>query len=122
MLGNATEQLNGKESRFSAMLKKVCPTVDTIQRFGLEYQAILSTGKSNWFDDWLAKAANSQEEDLVNSSKVLPSDDHSVKAAMDFRWNNGQVEGQVNRLKSIERSIHGISRFALLSRRVFRRP
>jgi hypothetical protein len=34
------------------------------------------------------------------------------------RWSNGQVEGQVNRLKLLRRSMYGRAGFALLRRRV----
>jgi transposase len=39
-------------------------------------------------------------------------------AAMSLPWNNGQVEGQVNRLKLIKRQMYGRANFDLLRQRV----
>ncbi len=36
------------------------------------------------------------------------------------RWSNGQVEGQVNRVKLVKRSMYGRAGFALLRERVLR--
>jgi transposase len=35
-------------------------------------------------------------------------------------WNNGQTEGQVNRLKLLKRQMYGRANYELLRRRVFR--
>jgi len=41
-----------------------------------------------------------------------------VKEALNCEWSNGQVEGQVNRLKTIKRQMYGRGSFELLRRRV----
>ena len=48
----------------------------------------------------------------------LRRDKDAVLAAILFRWSNGQVEDQVNRLKLIKRTMYGRAGFALLRRRV----
>ena len=42
----------------------------------------------------------------------------AVKAAVSLKWSNGQVEGQVNRLKNIKRQMYGRASFELLRKRV----
>jgi len=44
-------------------------------------------------------------------------DEEAVKAAMESKWSNGQVEGQVNRLKMIKRQMYGRANFDLLRAR-----
>jgi len=45
-------------------------------------------------------------------------DEEAVRAAMTYGWSNGQVEGNVNRLKMIKRMMFGRAGFALLKARV----
>jgi transposase len=42
----------------------------------------------------------------------------AVTAAVETSWSNGQVEGQINRLKMIKRQMYGRAGFALLRARV----
>ena len=48
----------------------------------------------------------------------LQQDEMAVKKALNSEWSNGQVEGQVNRLKTIKRQMYGRGSFKLLRRRV----
>jgi hypothetical protein len=41
-----------------------------------------------------------------------------VRAALTYNWSNGIVEGHVNRLKLIKRSMYGRAKFDLLRLRV----
>ena len=43
---------------------------------------------------------------------------NAVLAALSLPWSNGQVEGQVNRLKLIKRQMYGRAKFDLLRLRV----
>lgn len=45
-------------------------------------------------------------------------DYEAVKAALTLNWSNGQVEGQVNRLKLLKRETYGRAKFDLLRKRV----
>ena len=46
----------------------------------------------------------------------------AVHAAFTLPWSNGQVEGQVNRLKVIKRQMYGRAKFDLLRQRVLYPP
>ena len=41
-----------------------------------------------------------------------------MSAAVETSWSTGQVEGQINRLKTIKRQMYGRAGFALLRARV----
>jgi transposase len=47
----------------------------------------------------------------------LQADYEAVKASMMLPWSNGPVEGQINRLKMLKRSMFGRATLDLLSRR-----
>ena len=41
-----------------------------------------------------------------------------MKAGLTLEWSNGQVDGQINRLKMIKRQMYGRAGFDLLRQRV----
>ena len=55
---------------------------------------------------------------VVRFAYGLQKDISAVTAAVDADWSNGQVEGQVNRLKAIKRQMYGRAGFELLRARV----
>ena len=56
--------------------------------------------------------------ELQTFANGLASDNKAVHAALSMEWSNGQVEGQVNRLKLIKRQMYGRAGFDLLRQRV----
>jgi transposase len=55
---------------------------------------------------------------LVRFGYGLQKDISAVAAAVDTSWSSGQVEGQINRLKTIKRQMYGRAGFELLRARV----
>jgi transposase len=55
---------------------------------------------------------------LVQFAKALRRDLNAVKLAVTTPWNNGPLEGQINRLKVIKRQMYGRAGFELLKARV----
>ena len=73
------------------------------------------------FEAWLLQAAASGIPELVSFVAGLERDKAAVVAALSLPFSNGQVEGQVNRLKLIKRCMYGRAKFDLLRRRVLAR-
>jgi transposase len=55
---------------------------------------------------------------VVRYAYGLEKDTSAVAAPVDTPWSNGQVEGQINRLKMIKRRMYGRAGFELLRARV----
>jgi transposase len=68
--------------------------------------------------DWLAKAEAAASPELRGFAEGVRQDEAAVSAALEEEWSNGQVEGQVNRLKVIKRQMYGRAGFQLLRARV----
>ena len=68
--------------------------------------------------DWLARAEASSVAGLRSFARSPRLDEAAVRAGMTVEWSNGQVEGQVNRLKLIKRMMYGRAGFDLLKARV----
>ena len=64
---------------------------------------------------WLADAEHTALEPLAAGMR---RDFDAVLAALCFRWSNGQVEGQVHRLKLIKRTMYGRAALPLLRAQV----
>ena len=77
--------------------------------------------QANQLDAWLDDAQASALPDLRNFAVGLRRDYAADQAGLSLPWSQGQVEGQVNRLKMIKRSMYGRGNLDLLRRRVLHR-
>ena len=55
--------------------------------------------------------------ELRGFAEGLKQDEAAVKAALSSEWSNGQVEGRINRLKTLKRRMYGRAGFDLLRNR-----
>ena len=86
------------------------------------FLGMLAQQTSDGFDEWLVRMENCGVKKLRNFARSLQQDYEAVKAAFASDWSNGQVEGQVNRLKTIKRQMYGRANFDLLRKRVLGPP
>src|SRR5579871_855792 len=69
-------------------------------------------------DAWLETASQSVCTEVRRFAQGLRQDWASIQNAVSLEWSNGQVEGQVNRLKMLKRQMYGRANFDLLRARV----
>jgi transposase len=67
---------------------------------------------------WLESAKKGCLAELRSFANGIERDLAAVTAGIALPWSNGQVEGQVNRLKFVKRSMYGRAKFDLLKHRV----
>jgi transposase len=72
------------------------------------------------FDDWLARALASGMAPSRRFATGLRADDEAVKAGLRRPWRNGPVDGHINRLNMLKRSMFGRATLDLLSPRFLR--
>ena len=70
---------------------------------------------------WLEGAAESGIPELRTFATGIKRDQAAILAALTYEWSQGQVEGQVNRLKLLKRQAYGRAEFDLLRHRVLTR-
>lgn len=73
--------------------------------------------KAKTLEDWLREVNESEIGEPRSFAMGLKSDAAAVQAAMIEDWSNGPVEGHVNRLKFVKRSMYGRAKFDLLRAR-----
>jgi transposase len=70
------------------------------------------------FQSWLSEAISKEMPSEIRHFEVgLQQDEMAVKEELNCAWSNGQVEGQVNRLKTIKDQMYGRGSFEQLRRR-----
>ena len=67
---------------------------------------------------WTKWQDDARHSSLASFAKHLCRDEAAVQAALQYRWSNGPVEGNIHRLKLIKRSMYGRAKFDLLRIRV----
>ena len=84
-----------------------------------EFREIIRQRQSDRLEAWAGRAQQAgAPRELANFAQGLKADWAAVQAALTMPWSNGQVEGQVNRLKTIKRQMYGRAGFDLLRQRV----
>jgi len=107
-------------SEAKALLARLCeaaPTLATAVTLAEEFAALVRGRKPERLDPWLQRAQDSAVPALQRFAKRLSSDYAAVRAAVTLAWSNGQVEGQINRLKTLKRQMYGRASLDLLERR-----
>jgi transposase len=103
-----------EEQAFLDQLNRLCPEVGTAQRLASQFSELVRQRQANQLDEWLQDAKNSGLPELRRFALSLQGDRNAVGAALQSEWSNGQVEGQIHRLKLVKRQMYGRAQFDLL--------
>ena len=115
------EQLTPKHQ---ILLERICQTNATLQelyQLGQEFSLMVKQRQARRLDPWLRRVGQSSSTDLHGFASGIKRDYAAVKMALSVHWSQGQVEGQITRLKLLKRQMYGRARFELLRSRVLRR-
>ena len=115
LLTAPSERLKLPELRYVEAVCAASSELAAVHSLAMEFRRMLDMHDPNALVPWLGSAESSE---LGSLAAGLRRDKDAVLAAILFRWSNGLVEGQVNRLKLIKRTMYGRAGFALLRRRV----
>jgi len=99
--------------QLQAQHREVAVAIDLAQ----DFCAIVRERQADRFDHWLARAVASGVAPVQRFAIGLRADYEAVKAGLVLPWSNGPVEGQINRLKMLKRSMFGRAKLDLLSQR-----
>ena len=107
-----------QEQAYISRLRQLSPTIQQAQHLLGQFRRLLRAQDLAGFRVWLPQATRSAVPEVRGFAQGLRKDRSAVEAAFVFEWNNGQVEGQVNRLKMLKRQTYGRASFDLLRRRI----
>ena len=115
------EKLDNEEQAALSRLLEVDPEVITVDRLARQFIQMVKERSGQGLDQWLKAVAASGIKSLTSFANGLRSDLAAVRNALSMPWSNGQVEGQINRLKFIKRQMYGRAKLDLLRKRVLYR-
>jgi transposase len=92
---------------------ELAPTIALAQDFA----QLVRHRRPEQLDFWLEHAEQSDLAPFVRFARSLREDYDAVKAGVTYTASNGQVEGQINRLKMLKRQMYGRAGIELLERR-----
>jgi transposase len=102
-------------------LQQICQIHPQIAYLNASLQHFLSMVRHLRGEDleqWLQNALQSRIPEMIAFAQKLRQDQAAVQVGLTLQWNNGVVEGNVNRLKLLKRSMYGRANFDLLRLRV----
>jgi transposase len=79
---------------------------------------IVRKREGHQLQDWIKQVEASSLRDVKRFAAGLQRDKEEVLAGLTLVYSNGQVEGQVNKLKLIKRMGYGRANFPLLRQRI----
>jgi transposase len=99
-------ELKEEDQNYLDFLLKKSPEIKELAILANEFKELFSMKKEGSLKEWITKALPS-ESGLKGFAKGINSDFDAVDQAVTSTISNGQVEGQVNRLKTIKRKMYG---------------
>ncbi len=112
------DKITDEQQKLFDRITTQCPEVIDLRRIALSFRAALKADDSTQLRQWIEAAKHSEFGAVVRFAYGLQKDISAVAAAVDTPWSTGQVEGQINRLKTIKRQMYGRAGFVLLRARV----
>lgn len=118
LLRRPAGDLSPSQQRFLAQLPEQWPAATAIRALAQDFDRLIRDRDAAALAPWLIRAEASGETEFREFAAGLRRDLAAVTAALTEAWSSGQVEGQVNRLKSLKRTMFGRANVDLLRRRV----
>ena len=112
------EQLKDEERLLLERPCQLSPELKVAQDLALDSARMVRRRTARLLTAWLRAAAGRKLKEFAGFAKGISEDYEAVKNTLTFGWSNGQLEGQVNRLKVIKREMYGRAKFDLLRARV----
>jgi len=104
-----------------ADLQELCQTsqeLETLHTLVQSFGQIVRKREGYRLEAWMKQVSDSGLADVQRFAKGLERDKAAVLAGLTLVYSNGQVEGQVNKLKLLKRTMYGRAGFPLLRQRV----
>ena len=112
------EKLKDEERKMVELLCRLSPEIAHAQELALNFLSIIRERRVDELREWLIKAARSELPEFRRFARGVTVDLSAVKGALLYEWSQGQVEGQVHRLRMIKRQMYGRAKLDLLRARV----
>nr|WP_263858275.1 transposase [Waterburya agarophytonicola] len=110
-------QKSDSDNQAISLLKQQHPNLNTAIELVQSFANLVRNHEPEKLQEWYEKANSCQIKALENFARGIKEDWAAVKNGVTYLWSNGQVEGQVNRLKMLKRQMYGRASHELLKKR-----
>jgi transposase len=115
-----SDDLTDEEKPVVELLRRLSPEAARSQELALSFIELVKERRVDDLHGWLIEAGRSGVAEFRSFANGVTSDFQAVRAALEYERSQGQVEGQVHRLKLIKRQMYGRGNLDLLRARVLR--
>lgn len=112
-------QLETQEKQTLSLIRTI-PQVEIAYGLAQQFVTLLKERNAQPLSTWLLDCRMSGISDLVTFAQGLEKEGSALHAAFTLSYSNGPVEGKINKLKYIKRSMYGRGSFLLLRQRVLK--
>ncbi|HSF34033.1 MAG TPA: ISL3 family transposase [Candidatus Tectomicrobia bacterium] len=103
------------------VLQSTYPAIATATGLAQRFQQMVRDREAAALEPWLQEAASSGVPEFRRFAVSLRGDEAAVRAGLECPWSNGQLEGQINRVKVLKRVGYGRAKLDLLRQRILHR-
>jgi transposase len=112
------EKIKEPEQEVIKRLVELSPEIKTAVKLAGHFYQLMKERKVGRLSAWIEEAQNSKIPELRAFVRGIENDRTVIEAEMNHEWSNGQVEGQVHRLKLLKRQMYGRAKIDLLRAKV----
>jgi len=106
LLARRPEKLKPDEKLLLAKLNECCPEIPILYDLTQGFATVFRGKQSDALQTWVDQARGTGLPEIGRFCDGLRRDDKAVNAAVVLPWSNGQVEGQIHRLKLVKRQMY----------------
>jgi transposase len=111
-------ELDETQQKELALIRVASPSAEVAYDLAQAFMQMIRDHTGNLLENWLSLVEASALPEFRSFAKGIQQDKAAVLAGLTLPWSNGPVEGHVNRLKLIKRSMYGRAKLRLLRQRV----
>jgi transposase len=112
------EHLDEVQREDLAAFRLAHPSLNTMYRLVQDFLHMMRHRQGERLEAWLSRVHESELPELESFAQGVEQDQAAVQAGLTLPMSQGQVEGQVTKIKLIKRMMYGRATFPLLRQRV----
>lgn len=112
------EQLDEQQQAELRLIRQASPSAEMAYCLTQAFMQMLRDQTGAQLESWLREVEVSHLPELESFARGIRHDQAAVLAGLTLPWSQGPLEGHVNRLKLIKRSMYGRAKLPLLRARV----
>lgn len=114
------EKLDETQQQELALMRQASPNAEAAYSLAQAFMQMIREHTGQQLETWLSLVEESTLPEFKSFAKGIRQDKAAVLAGLTLPWSNGPLEGHVNRLKFIKRSMYGRAKLRLLRQRVLK--